>query len=163
MNVIFLDVDGVLNDNFNTKELSPLGYTGIKSTLVKKLAEIVEATNAEIVLTSDWKNEWEKNAEECSPDALYLNEKLEEASLFIMDKTTDKSVGLGYSGRGMGIHRYLNSHPDIEHWVVIDDNCFSDFDEEILTHFVHTDAYDGLTDNDVKKAITIMNGLEKEL
>ena len=58
--IIFLDVDGVLN-NVNTDDMNPSGYTGVSMKLVRNLAKIVERSAAKIVLTSDWKIEWSKN------------------------------------------------------------------------------------------------------
>lgn len=55
--VIFLDIDGVLNCN-NTTEIF-LGITGIEDRLVEKLRAIVNATGAEIVLVSTWRDYWE--------------------------------------------------------------------------------------------------------
>ena len=65
MKVIFLDVDGVLN-SVRTKEQTPSGCTGIESKLVKNLAKIVNETKAILILTSDWKIEWEAVSFCCS-------------------------------------------------------------------------------------------------
>ena len=51
---VFLDIDGVLNDD-NTTEKSPTGFTGIDDTLLQNLKDLIEETKAEIVLTSTWK------------------------------------------------------------------------------------------------------------
>ena len=56
--VIFLDVDGVLNDQASNSKCG--FYTGIDDKKVKRLRAIVEATNAKIVLVSSWKKHWEK-------------------------------------------------------------------------------------------------------
>ena len=60
--VIFLDVDGVLNsDEFlkrHTQEIISIDY-------VKILKEIVDRTNAALVLSSSWKCGWSK--EEVDP------------------------------------------------------------------------------------------------
>ena len=74
-NIIFLDVDGVLN--FVTcKDRSPGGYTGIADSRVKILAEIVKENDADIILTSTWKRNWMKhlNLKDLQdPDATYLD------------------------------------------------------------------------------------------
>lgn len=63
MKIIFLDIDGVLNcstsKSFCHDDLYGI-ITGIDSDKVKRLAKIVEITGAEIVLSSDWKDGWNK-------------------------------------------------------------------------------------------------------
>lgn len=156
MKIIFLDIDGVLNNEF-TKDLSPMRYRGINSTLVKRLAKIVKETNAKIVLSSDWKDEWEIDKTKCSKDGIYINEKLSKEGLSLIDKTNDKSIGDDIStGRGFGIRKYLKNHPEVTNWVVLDDNIFKDFTDEILEHFVHTNYLYGITEKDVHLAINIL-------
>jgi len=59
--VIFLDVDGVLNCETSKSYVITENrkvLTGIDKDKVKRLASIVAATGADIVLTSSWKNGW---------------------------------------------------------------------------------------------------------
>ena len=49
--VIFLDVDGVMNSNRSTEPT-------IAEDMVKRLAHIVEKTEASIVLSSSWRYEY---------------------------------------------------------------------------------------------------------
>ena len=51
MKVIFLDVDGVLNDDY-TADRSPAGFIGIDDGMVANLERIVRKTGAKIVLSS---------------------------------------------------------------------------------------------------------------
>ncbi len=134
--VIFLDVDGVLNTS-HTDERTPIGFVGVEDKYIEFLQELVKDYNADIVLTSDWKEEWEPKYEDCGIDIQYLWNKLKKYGLCIIDKTTDRSKGNdATTGRGAGIHDYLKTHPEITNWVVIDDNFFGDFDKEIQDHFV---------------------------
>ena len=91
MKLIFLDIDGVLN-NENSKSCAPSGCTGIDDKLTNKLTHIIEATDAKIVLTSDWKIGWESFDIYCSEDAKYLNSKLKKYGLYISAKTYDDHV-----------------------------------------------------------------------
>ena len=59
MKIIFLDIDGVLNYR-GCKSKSPSGCYGIEQDKVKLLKNIVEQTNAKLVLTSTWKTDWYK-------------------------------------------------------------------------------------------------------
>ena len=63
MKAIFLDIDGVLN-NFSTdkqtRSKSRCGaLIGIDKDKVKRLAKIIEKTNAILILISSWKMGWE--------------------------------------------------------------------------------------------------------
>lgn len=147
MKYIFLDIDGVLN-NSRTQAISPDGYVGISSELVKRLAKIVKSTDAKIVLTSTWK----KSDDE---DFRYLTRKLAQAHLFLSGKTKEPNNSL--SLRGQGIKAYLKEH-ECETYVILDDEYFDFKDEEILNHAIITNANDGLTQKDVEKAIAVLNG-----
>ncbi len=160
MKYIFLDIDGVLN-NEKTKESCPSGSTGIEDSLVKRLASIVQQTNAKIVLTSDWKREWESVEFCCSDDAKYLNEKLKQYGLSIYAKTYDEQIkDYFFNDRGKGIYRFLDYVKDEEGYVIIDDHIFGDFDDNLLNHLVLTAYKTGLTEENVKKVLNILNNAD---
>lgn len=160
MKIIFLDIDGVLNCRTSKSYChdDEMGIiTGIDSDKVKRLAKIVEITDAKIVLSSDWKVGWEKYYITRKPShAKYLDNHLKKkGNLIIFDKTPITNKGSWY--RGEEIITYLNLHSDITHYVILDDIFFEDFDcKEIKEHLVLTDYIIGLTDNDVEKAIKIL-------
>ena len=157
MKLIFLDVDGVLN-RVQTKTQAPSGCTGIESELVKNLAKIVNETNALIILTSDWKVEWEAVSVCCSEDAKYLNEMLAKEGLQIVGKTYDDHVVDPFlQDRGKGIRRYLDALENAEGYVVLDDHIFADFDEEIRKHLIKTNCFEGLSEEKAEQAIEIIN------
>ena len=151
MNIIFLDIDGVLNWG-GTEELAPSGCVGVEDMMIRNLRKIVDDTNAKIVLTSTWKSEWSKGANYKSEDFKYLEQRLNEFNITIFDKTNDCIYN-----RGEGIKKYLYYHPEITNWVVIDDIIFDDYDDEISKHFIHTDQCYGLTFKLALKAIKILN------
>lgn len=160
MKAIFLDVDGVLNRD-ETEELSPKGLTGIEDCLVYNLYLLVDYSDAKIILSSDWKNEWEPEYSKCGLDGKYLVKKLEARKLSIYDKTDDSSDGSNiYSWRGVGIKRYLKEHPEIDNYVILDDKFFEDFDEELLKHLVYMENYAGFTGKYLKHAAEILGGYE---
>ena len=72
MNVIFLDIDGVLN-NYATKARTPMGYTGINNSLAKRLSELVKETDSVVVLTSTWKDDWDIDPNKRAEDGRYLH------------------------------------------------------------------------------------------
>lgn len=149
MKVIFLDVDGVLNCGESKSRCGC--FIGIDDKRVKLLKEIIDRTNAKLVLVSTWKFGWEPiNKEMNDEGARYLDRKMKKQKLTVMDKTYDRGWNRGY-----GITQYLANHPDIEEWIVLDDEEFSDYEEEgILPHLIKTSFYDdGLTQEHVEKAV----------
>lgn len=155
MKVIFLDIDGVLN-NDRTNAKTPTGFIGIGCSLLDRLSTIVKSTNAFIVLSSTWKDEWDLNPFKCTEDGLYLQKKLKQGKMFILDKITDTEEG--FCCRGAAIDRYLKQHPDIENYLILDDNDF-EFEryKNLCKHWVKIDAATGLTNTDMQKAIEILN------
>lgn len=112
--VVFLDIDGVLNTR-TTVETTPKDGVGIDDARVTILANALRKYGGGyIVLTSTWKDLREDDA-----DYLYLLSKLEREGLSISGKTQDV-----FSRRGAGIIEYLQEHPEIEEYVILDDNIF---------------------------------------
>ena len=112
--VVFLDIDGVLNTR-TTIQSSPKGYTGIDDARVTVLANTIRKYGGgDIVLASDW-----KNLKEGDEDYLYLLIKLNREGLTISGKTKDEK-----NARGVGVWEYLQIHPEIEEYVIFDDNTF---------------------------------------
>ena len=62
MKVIFLDIDGVLN-NLETKDRITPMLMGIEDSKVELLLKIVSETNSEIVLISTWGIHWKAEEE----------------------------------------------------------------------------------------------------
>ena len=117
--VIFLDVDGVLNTT-TTVQKTPDGYTGIDDARVEVLAKTIEKIGgADLVLSSDW-----KEMKPTDDDYVYLVSKLALCGLSIEGQTQDQMYK-----RGEGILKYLEAHPEIEEYVVLDD-CRFDFQKD---------------------------------
>ena len=148
MKIIFLDVDGVLNSQ-NTNARTPNGYVGIQDKLVRQLKKIVNATGAKVVLSSDWRLMGRNE-----PDYKYLVNKLYyKGHIKIFSKTPDYK----WQWRGREIGGWLEDH-EVDNYVVLDDIYFDDFCPRHNGHVVMTDYHFGLRDEDVEKAIKILNG-----
>lgn len=114
--VVFLDVDGVLNSK-TTVQRTPEGYQGIDDARVELLDNVLKKMGGgKIVLSSDW-----KELKPIQEDYIYLVSKLSKYGLSISDFTKDKK-----HDRGAGIVQYLEEHPEIEEYVILDD-CMFDF------------------------------------
>ena len=148
MKTIFLDVDGVLNCDETEDCIG--GYMGIEYCAVKMLKEIVETTGAQIVLCSSWKQDWYKDKKN-KQDMLanYLDKRLSEEGLTIVDKTGDR----GWN-RGEGIKNYLARHPEITTWIILDDEIYDYEETGCMPYLVQTAWYDGgLKECHVQEAI----------
>ena len=161
MKIIFLDIDGVLNanDDFGGKSKpnpSVQGYAGISRSKVRRLANIVEQTEAKIVLVSSWKNDYEEYIK-YREDLIgkYLRNKLRQFNLNIYDTTLRYEQAYG-ADRGHGIKEYLKTRR-VTDWIILDDEIFPDYDVEILAHLVKTEEEAGLTDSLATKAIQKLN------
>ena len=152
MKIIFLDVDGVLNSS-ETEDVFR-GFIGLDRSGIKLLKEIVDATGAEIVLISSWKSRWYKDHKNCQDNlANYLDKRLSEESLKILDKTEGSSFD-----RGHVIIDWLSEHTT-DSWIVLDDEIFEDYEEcGIMPNLVKTSFYDGgLKEKHVEMAINLLN------
>jgi hypothetical protein len=106
MKVIFLDIDGVLNGiayQMSTTEAPPL----IDVSRLEILKELIDKSNAKVVLSSSWKKAWVKGQ---TFDCIFKN-----AGIDIYDTTPV----LGR--KNSEISAWLSAHSDIESFVILDD------------------------------------------
>lgn len=157
MKVIFLDVDDVLNCKTSKSRCN--GYIGIDGDKVSRLKTIVDATGAEIVLSSTWRLGYNKDGHDLEHHWKYLKRKFSKCKLHIRDVTPE----LSRNGelRGHEIKEWLDNHPDVTNWVVLDDEYFLDFVTcDIVKHWIETSFYEengGLQDKHVKQIIKVLN------
>lgn len=144
MKVIFLDVDGVLNTS-TTRVRRKDNYLGFEQRKILLLKQIVEATGALIVLSSTWRSSKDSFSD--------IRLGLLSDGMVIFDVTPD----FGFRPRGLEILAWLDTHPEVTHYVILDD--VDEFGmENLRKHFVQTDFYGlGLTAYHVQKAIKILN------
>lgn len=143
MKVIFLDFDGVLNSEKYVRNCGEYGVV-IDPARMLLLKQIVDATKAEIVLSTSWREHW-------SREGSWLNDIFERYGLKIRDKTPKL-----HSKREQEIEAWLMEHEDVETFVVLDDAFLSAAFLE--GHFVKTANFrDGLDEDDVERAIEILN------
>jgi len=169
MNIIFLDIDGVLNaeDDFGgRKKPNPKieGYRGISKVKVRMLKEIVDITKAEIVLVSSWKENYEDYINNGYKNKIgkYLYNKLRELNLEIKETTLKYNSSNNTKYREKEIKNYLKDHPEVENYVIIDDEAYVYSDKTILKHLVVTYEDSGLNIFMAAKAIYKLNGVKTE-
>lgn len=155
MKVIFLDIDGVLNEEKSKSQCA--GYRGIDDSKVQNLKKIVDATGAKIVLISTWKEFWYRDNKQFQGImANYLDKKLKKQGLFAYDKTRDY-FDKQYFSRGEGILDFIEREK-VSKFIILDDLQY-DYDSCGLTdNYIKTDFNcGGLTAELANKAIEILD------
>lgn len=159
MNIIFLDIDGVLNaeDDFGPGNNNPhIGHNrGISTSKVKLLKEIVDASNASLVLVSSWKKRYIKYLNNKEDEVgEYLFNKLNEVGLSIYDTTSKYDYDDGKS-RGVEIALWLIDHKnEFDKYIVLDDDERIDYEKyNVLPRLVKTSPLTGLTKDIVEECI----------
>ncbi len=154
MKIVFLDIDGVLNSEKYVCKANGVGVV-IDPKRMFLLKQIIDSTGAKIVLSTSWREHWDKSSEKCDASGKQINDIFSKFDLQIFDKTPKIN-----SGREQEIKSWLDEHPRVQNFIVLDDKFLSaDF---LKGHFIKTsNYYDGLDETDVKKAIDILNNRKK--
>ena len=135
MKIIFLDIDGVLNSRRFDNGCNRKEGEFIDITRLKLIKELVDKTDAEIVLSTSWRVEWDKDEEHCTDIGKQINKLFESCGLKIYDKTSF----LG--DRKQEIECYANGH-GVNEFVIVDDNVFGW--GELSSKFIKTNPIFGL-------------------
>lgn len=151
MKILFLDFDGVVSTFEKGWRLDEE-----KLFLLK---EIIDKTNAKIVVSSSWKvgyNNVDKFIETLGgrrkSETIKNNGNMYQWFCNNIYDITDSNG----SWRGDEIQRWIDAHKEeIESYVILDDD--SDMRENQLFNFVQTDGYEGITSREVKLCTKILN------
>lgn len=164
-NILFLDIDGVLNSNFwnetHQREISDGAL--IDEEKIKLLAELVKSTGAEIILHSGWRFWYDGDRKPLRKEAQRLSDLLAKEGLKVADVTPDLTTEEIRQSEKFSLVKakeillWIESHKDIGHWVVLDDLDLHD--AVVEEHQVRTDQTVGLTQEDVQAAKRIL-GIE---
>lgn len=173
--LIFLDFDGVLNTENHFAKMTVEGvptrdYYGPKfdPKAVANLLKIIEATDAWIIVSSSWRYMGLKELQRMWTDRhlpgwiagitpLHTDdEKLLETDLRQLDEVTPEMFS---SSRGNEIKAYFNEMPgnssDAQRYVILDD--LNEVLPEQESHFIRINPIVGITEEDVERAIEIIN------
>jgi hypothetical protein len=168
MKVIFLDFDGVLNplhymhmlgkmwreSNGQIKSQDEFGHLFFQQN-IDALNHILEKTNAKIVVSSTWRLSGVKVLSD-----MFFERNMNLAYSEFFDITPDHAQ-LTKSGlwigdeRGYEIQAWLDAHPEVTNYVIIDDQ--SDMLPSQMNNFVKVNQWYGLTIEDAENAIKILN------
>jgi len=144
--ILFLDIDGVLNsklyfkNSFNPDE----NHSRFDAYSVYLLKKLVEEFSLKIVITSHWRSGMvEKLMSELKRNEL----------ISYLHKDSFTPI-LRSAQRGTEIKEWLDAHPEINEYIIIDDN--ENMLEEQKCKFVKTDAFAGLIDENYYNAREIL-------
>lgn len=120
--VIFLDHDGVIclatewGSRFDNKEGLDSHFDRFNKGAVDVLNAIIEATDCEIVVSSDWRH----HADLETLQELYRIRGIVKGPIGMTDYVPTVASQLE-NARILEIKNYLEAHPEIESWVAVDD------------------------------------------
>lgn len=149
MKVIFLDVDGVLNDQdliFEKYKTQELEISRDKLLLLKEI--ITSNDDTKVVLSSSWRIGLLRKNGKIVADTTYHKEfleLLEEYGIEIYDITPSMM------NRTEEIRYYLDNNKDIESYIILDDEELND-ENQVKTDFFNG----GLTEKHVTLAIDML-------
>ncbi len=160
--IIFLDIDGVLNANFQNDacqgEISE--GTLVNREKIALLGELVRRTNARLVLHSGWRFWFDGQIKPATAEASRLADMLKAEGMEIHDVTPDMTTEEIRSTKKFSLVKaqeilgWVSMHNDTEGWVVLDDLDLHN--DEVRRHQVKTDPAVGLTAEDIQRAETIL-------
>lgn len=162
MKIIFLDIDGVLNytnwyvsERYQNMQYDENNELEIDPACAERIINICNETDAKIVITSDWRLSWYGTILRLGrggiPESYILDKTPERIWLKLLG---NKNVNIDIS-RGAEINDWLEFNPECTNYVIIDDR--TDFKENQNDNFVHINPMYGITDEDMNKAIAILN------
>ena len=171
--MVFLDIDGVLQPTSSQKrfehDLGALRESlaeryGVEyrefneydlgavvhdwhAEAVARLRTLCEDHDAWIVVSSDWR-------QSRSVAQLRTLFRLHDLHHLVVDRTGAPHNAPHY--RAGEVKQYLDAHPEIERFVIIDDRYRKEFDRLFPDHFVHTDRF--LEESAALRACQILSG-----
>lgn len=179
MKILFLDIDGVLNSeesfhlnhqarcddahrngrdgaSFKPEFCWPLGH--LHTPLIARLNQIMEDTGCFIVLSSSWR---------IICDLPDLRGWMKQKGFEFGDRMIDKTDNDPQDARGGQIQRWLDAHPEVTAYAILDDDSEDIVGTYTTKHhhnnFVHTPFMYGLQDEQVGQVFEILNRRNKSL
>ena len=143
MKIIFLDIDGVCNSEqwYRSDEyyLNLSKDPDLDPHIIERLNQFTNDTGVKLVISSSWKYD------------NYCLERLTRAGLNnIVDSTPNLIFSVPYDEfcKGIEIRSYLDSHPDIERYLILDDEI-DDILSKYLSGFLLIDPSVGITEENI--------------
>lgn len=177
MNIIFLDIDGVLqpynsngrfeiDDDGLVKELTKrygvdyakyhscdvaAAYCDWDKEAVNRIKTIIEETNAKVVISSDWRDKEKRDKLKDFFRIYGLEDYIIDQTAEYRDIKTEVSYDENYDHRTIEILEYVKNHKNIANFIAIDDKNLS---YGLEGHFVHT--YNLINEKQVNESINLL-------
>jgi len=167
MRVVFLDIDGVLNNPGTYCDDAPWKQElqdgplriPVEPACMQRLNRLIAESRAKVVISSSWR--LFARYQDLGPALArygFVGDVVGETPDLVNDPVwlnawrTREGAPFQYERieRGMEIREWLKAHPEVTEFVILDD-C-SDM-AELKPWLVHTDAVTGLDDPDVERAL----------
>ena len=146
MNIIFLDIDGVLNSHRKLKEVYERthkphsGYNyPFDEICLSNLKVLVELTNSKLVITSSWRK-----------DKKGIYKIIEALKEYELDQHIIGYTPILNKPRGIEIQEYLNQLDYNSNFIILDDDTDMD---NLIDYLIKTNIKVGLTKENVEEAI----------
>jgi hypothetical protein len=141
MKILFLDIDGVLNNETTKERIGGEGPYRAMHALDARLVRLLldwhqKHPEVKLILSSTWRLE---------ADLIHL---IIEADIPLDGKTRNGA------NRRLEIQDYLNRLPNVTHYAIVDD--IAQFSAEQQPHFVQTSYAHGLREKDLRKIEAIL-------
>jgi len=148
--VIFLDIDGVLNSHRGNLFADEF----IERAAVKAIDQLCQMTGAKIVVSSTWRLGRHNN---CMHFAEMMRVMGFTGRIYYHEENW-RTKSITEKGkrtlRGDEIKEWLSRHPEVTHYVIIDDD--TDMLDEQLDNFVHVDYMEGFGARNYYRAAKIL-------
>lgn len=167
MKIIFLDIDGVFNSaDYGNSEFYLISTAGLSDAeimlthhhhhldplAIKLFNDLVKRSGAEVVLSSTWRAKYSPEEMTAMLKSRGADFEIKEATPILFGKMSERIP------RGKEIAAYLRGLKELpESFVILDDH---DDMLQLKKFLVQTSMKHGLTQDDVEKALKILN-LEK--
>ena len=151
MKIVFLDIDGVLNSRQYDAHRG-INDGNVDVSRLELLKQLVERTGAKIVLTSSWRRHWNSCGEPNDKTGEELQAVFERYGIQLYDKTPEIN-----GDRVKEIKAWLDVHPDVLNFVIIDDTQFGwgEFESNVVkTNYL---IGRGLEERHIESAVSLLN------
>lgn len=139
MRVLFLDIDGVLNNKWSIKRFGT--NQRFDELNLAQVNRITAGTGARIVVSSNWREGNPLWRVQACLGQLGVEGPIMDQTPVLKDVSGYESVEM-FTLRGIEIHQFLGKNPWVSRYAVLDDNLVTGHDE----NFFRTDHHDGLTE-----------------
>jgi hypothetical protein len=142
--IVFLDFDGVVRLPVMTGDWPP--DAEFSPPHIARIAELLRVTGASVVISSTWRLRLDR-----AGIASALGDAFPADRLHVDWATPDLSPALGELPRGHEIQAWLNAHPAVTRFVILDDLPQSRFGD-LAPRLVRTELLGGFSERHLVKA-----------